>query len=150
LVTVGQALHWFDLPAFYKEVKRVAKPNALLAVWGYSLLNISPEINLVISRFYTDIIGPYWDKERKLVDDQYKTILFPFKEINTPEFEFSFQWNLDSFQGYISTWSSVQKYKDRNGVDPVSSLITDLKPLWREREMKVTFPLFLRLGKIHP
>ena len=149
LITVGQALHWFDLPLFYKEVNRVAKPNALLAVWGYSLLTISGEIDPVISHFYTEVIGPYWDKERKLVDDQYQTIPFPFNEIKTPHFEFSFYWTYEHFLGYISTWSSVQKYIKETNINPVSMLDTNLKPFWQDGEKKVTFPLFLRLGKIH-
>ncbi len=149
LVTVGQALHWFDLPAFYKEVKRVSKPDALLAVWGYSLLSISPEIDPIVSHFYTHIIGPYWDRERKLVDDQYQTIPFPFEEIKTPDFEFSFHWTFDHFFGYISTWSSVQKYIREKSENPVDKLRSDLKPFWQNEEEKVTFPLFLRLGRIH-
>lgn len=32
LITVAQALHWFDLPAFYAEAQRVLKPDGLLAV----------------------------------------------------------------------------------------------------------------------
>jgi SAM-dependent methyltransferase len=149
LITVGQALHWFDFPSFYKEVNRVAKPKALLAVWGYSLLSISPEIDPVINHFYTETIGAYWDKERKLIDDQYKTIPFPFEEIKAPDFQFSFHWTLDHFLGYIFTWSSVQKYIRENSKNPVDNLRSDLKPLWQSEEKKVTFPLFLRLGKIH-
>src|ERR1700755_911146 len=100
LITVGQAIHWFYFEKFYGEVKRVGKPDALLAVWGYSLLSINPEIDKIIQHFYTQVIGPYWDKERKLVDEQYKTIPFPFEEIKTPPFEFSFEWSLEYFQGY--------------------------------------------------
>src|SRR5205823_14795537 len=31
LVTVAQAVHWFDLHRFYAEVRRVARPRALIA-----------------------------------------------------------------------------------------------------------------------
>src|SRR4051812_9215876 len=34
LITVGQALHWFNLNEFYTEVKRIGKNNSLLAGWG--------------------------------------------------------------------------------------------------------------------
>ena len=33
LVTVAQALHWFRLPAFFSEVRRVPRPTGVLAVW---------------------------------------------------------------------------------------------------------------------
>jgi len=148
LITVGQALHWFDIPKFYDEVKRVAKPGAMLAIWGYSLLIISPDIDQKINHFYTKIIGPYWDKERKLVDHQYQTIPFPFAEIKSPSFQFSFEWNLEHLYGYISTWSSVQKYLKEHGENPVDKLIDELRPFWRTEKQTVTFPLFLRLGKV--
>jgi ubiquinone/menaquinone biosynthesis C-methylase UbiE len=148
LITVGQALHWFDIPAFFKEVKRVGKPDAMIAVWGYNLLQINPEIDKVVRHFYSQIVGPYWDKERKLIDDQYRSVSFPFTEIKTPSFEFSFRWSKERFLGYISSWSSVQKYLKEKNADPIEILSTDLQSIWRE-EKQVTFPLFLRLGRVH-
>ncbi len=148
LITVAQAIHWFDIPMFYNEVSRVANNDAILAVWGYSLLGISPAIDKLITHFYTEVVGPYWDAERKLIDEQYKTIPFPFKEIQTPEFKFSFEWTLEEFEGYISTWSSVQKYIKANQHKPVENFIKEIKPLWKEERQTVNFPLFLRLGRV--
>ena len=65
LIAVAQALHWFDLDAFYMEAKRVLKPDGILAVWCYGLLEIGPEIDAIINRFYREIVGPYWPPERK-------------------------------------------------------------------------------------
>ncbi|MBK5272239.1 MAG: class I SAM-dependent methyltransferase, partial [Bacteroidia bacterium] len=64
LITVSQALHWFLFDKFYKEVKRVAKPGAWIAVWTYTLPTISLEIDTVIIDFYKNTLGSYWDKER--------------------------------------------------------------------------------------
>jgi ubiquinone/menaquinone biosynthesis C-methylase UbiE len=58
LVTVAQALHWFDLDAFYIEAKRVLKPRGALAAWCYNLLEIAPEIDAIVNRFYHEIVGP--------------------------------------------------------------------------------------------
>ncbi|MEJ0029918.1 MAG: hypothetical protein WDO15_05920 [Bacteroidota bacterium] len=99
---------------FFNEARRVLKPGGVIAIWGYSLLSIDKEIDPIVNHFYTETIGPYWDKERKLVDEQYKTIEFPFRKIEVPDFEFSFEWTADEFIGYISTWSSVQKYIKQN------------------------------------
>jgi SAM-dependent methyltransferase len=148
LVTVGQALHWFDIPAFCNEARRVSKPGGVIAVWGYSLLTVDKGIDLFINNFYTSVIGPYWDKERKLVDDRYRTIDFPFTRIDVPQFEFSFNWTLEELRGYISTWSGVQKYIKQNQVDPVESLVAELRPLWGSESKKVSFPLFVRMGKV--
>jgi SAM-dependent methyltransferase len=147
LVTVGQALHWFDRPAFFNEARRVLKPGGVIATWGYSLLSINKEIDHTINHFYTRIIGPYWDKERKLIDEQYKTVEFPFQKIDVPEFEFSFEWNVDELIGYISTWSSVQKYIEQNNSDPLQLIATDIRKLWGVEKRRVSFPLFVLMGR---
>jgi len=149
LVCIAQAIHWFDREKFYAEVKRVAKPETVIAVWGYGLLSINSEIDMLIKDFYKNVIGPYWDEERKLIDEEYKTISFPFSEIKTPEFAFSFQWTIAELQGYLNTWSSVQKYIImENQSNPVGKLIDKIRPLWTLEKMEVKFPLFLRLGKV--
>jgi ubiquinone/menaquinone biosynthesis C-methylase UbiE len=148
LVTVGQAIHWFNIPKFIAEVRRVTKPGGVVAVWGYSLLSIDTGIDLLISNFYTSVIGPYWDKERKLVDDRYRTIEFPFKRIDVPSFEFSFDWTLEELRGYLNTWSSVQKYIKQNQSNPVDKVISQIRPLWNDERKKVSFPLFVRMGKV--
>ncbi len=148
LITVAQAIHWFDRSRFYKEVDRVATKEAVLAVWGYALLSIAPDIDKVVQHFYTKVVGPYWDAERRLIDERYATIAFPFEEIATPAFQFSFDWTLDEFQGYISTWSAVQKFIKANQVNPVDEFIRQIRPLWKEEKQTINFPLFLRLGEV--
>lgn len=148
LITVGQALHWFRLSAFFEEATRVAKPGALVAVWGYSLLSIDPTIDKEIRQFYTEVIGPYWDAERKHVDEHYRNIAFPFEEVAPPSLSFSFQWTLEQTAGYLTTWSAVQKYIAQQGVNPVGELIEKIRPAWGEGARTVSFPLFLRAGHV--
>ncbi|WP_315821838.1 class I SAM-dependent methyltransferase [Paraflavitalea speifideaquila] len=82
LITVAQAYHWFDFTAFRQEVKRVAKPGALLAIWGYGLIQTGDAVlQTIIHDFYRLKTGPYWDAERKYVDDQYTTVPFPYAEL---------------------------------------------------------------------
>jgi ubiquinone/menaquinone biosynthesis C-methylase UbiE len=147
LVTVAQAIHWFDRVPFYKEVARVAKRGAPLAVWGYGLMRVNPEIDSLLKHFYTQTVGPYWDPERKLVDDHYQTLDFPFEEIKAPDFHFSMEWSLAEFQGYVTTWSSVQKFMKDRKFNPVEELIVKIRPLWGN-QCRVTFPLFLRFGRV--
>ncbi len=146
LICVAQAIHWFDREKFYNEVKRVARPNALLAIWGYGLLSIDFEIDKHIKDFYVNIVGPYWDKERRLIDEQYQTITFPFQEIKTPPFEFSFQWTLPELQGYLTTWSAVQKFIKANNFNPVDGLIEKIRSQWSSETKQIRFPLFTRIG----
>jgi SAM-dependent methyltransferase len=148
LITIAQAAHWLNLELFYQEVKRVIKPNGTLAIWGYGLVNINSSIDEHIHHFYKQVIGSYWDSERKLIDDHYRTLLFPFEEIQSPDFQFSFDWTIDELYGYLTTWSSVQKFIRANNHNPVEDLVQMLRPLWISGKMKITFPLFLRLGKV--
>jgi ubiquinone/menaquinone biosynthesis C-methylase UbiE len=148
LVTVSQALHWFATDDFYEEVKRVAKPSSVFAAWSYSLLYISPEIDKLVRSFYTSVIGPYWDKERKYVDDEYKTIPFPFPEVTAPKFNMEYHWTIEELEGYINTWSAVQKFISANNHNPVPEVVNQVKPHWKNERMKISFPLHIRMGTI--
>ena len=148
LITVAQAIHWFDFDQFYAEVKRTAKPKAIIAVIGYGR-EISEEIDKVIRDFYSNTIGPYWDKERKYIDENYTTIPFPFTEIKTPQFVNILPWSLEHLIGYINTWSAVKHFIKEKGYNPVDILKTQIEPFWENASiMQVKFPLLLRVGRI--
>ncbi len=147
LITVAQAIHWFDFEKFYGEIKRTAKPNATLVVMGYGKIEVSPEIDTIISDFYKNTIGNYWDKERKYIDELYKTIPFPFEEIETPSFSISYNWSLDHFMGYLGTWSAVKHYINDTMQNPLDVIENQLEDLWeRDVVKKIKFPLLLRIG----
>lgn len=149
LITVGQALHWFNLTEFYKEVKRVGKNNSTLAVWGYALCTVNLNIDKLFLDFYNNIVGPYWDNARKLVENEYADIPFPFETITTPKFYIRVEWTFDQFIGYLSTWSATQKYIQTNQINPVISFSEKLIEHWTPDEKKeVSFPVFLKLGTI--
>lgn len=149
LVTVGQALHWFDFHAFFQEVKRTCKDHAIVAVWGYKLLKVSPEIDPVIYDFYTNITGPYWDEERKHIDEEYQNIPFPFEEIEAPDFTIAVKWHVAELEGYFNTWSSVQKYIRQSGENPVPVLMAKIKPLVHTDDLlAIKFPVFMRVGRV--
>ncbi len=151
LIVVAQALHWFDLEKFYTEVKRVSKSGGVLAAWSYSLLRISPAINELLDVFYTDVVGPFWPPERKLVDDKYQSISFPLQELSAPSFKMKARWDLDHLLGYLKTWSAVQRFKEKHGNDPVEDLAEGLKMEWSNpREKKrIHWPINMRVGRIH-
>jgi SAM-dependent methyltransferase len=146
LVTVAQALHWFDFAKFYSEVKRVLLPDGVIAVWSYGLHNISPDIDSAVKKFYSQTVGSFWPKERIYVEEEYKTIPFPFTLIPTPTFSMS----LDLL-GYLRTWSSVQRYIDERKENPILLLEEELKPIWGNdtEKKKVSWPLYLKVGKVN-
>ena len=115
LVTVAQALHWFDLPRFYAEVRRVARPDGVIAVWCYQLHTITPEVDAIVEHYYADIVGADWPPERRLVEEGYKTLEFPFVEIAPPTFQMVHSWDMSHVLGYLSSWSATQRYQKRTG-----------------------------------
>lgn len=150
LITVAQAIHWFDFDAFYKEVKRVGKQGSVLAVMGYGLMTIDDATDKVIDYFYKDITNPYWDDERKYIDENYQTIPFPFEEIPSPKPFITAEWNFDQLIGFLNTWSAVQHYIKANNKNPVDLVYGNLKKTWKNDLMKVVrFPVLLRVGKIN-
>lgn len=150
LITVGQALHWFNLREFYNETTRVAKDNAIIAAWGYNLCTIQPAIDAMLNDFYHHIVGPYWDSARRHVEHEYADLAFPFEIIEAPRFAMKTHWNLDQFAGYLSTWSATQQYIKIKQTSPVFELKEKLKSFWHADEKKIiNFPVFLKLGTIH-
>jgi ubiquinone/menaquinone biosynthesis C-methylase UbiE len=147
LVTVTQALHWFELDRFYAEAKRVLTPNGVLAASAYLFAQIEPAIDAVLSRYYHDVVGPFWARERKLVEN-FTEIPFPFHEIDSPKFEMTAQWDLHALVGYLRTWSASQKFLDTTGTDPVEHVIDNLRAAWRDPDQtrKIIWPLVLRIG----
>lgn len=149
LITVAQAVHWFDVDKFNEEVKRVGKPNSIIAMIGYELNNITPEIDAVIRHFYKNIIGEYWDAERNHLENRYQHIAFPFRELETPAIQNIKLWKFEHLLGYLNTWSAVQHYKDKNNANPIDLIHEDLQKAWGSAEVRrVIFPIIFRVGRV--
>lgn len=147
LVTVAQAVHWFNFEKFYAEVQRVLKKDGIIALIGYGLMKSSPEVNEIVLDFYNNVLGAYWDKERKLIDESYTTIPFPFDEIQLQQYSMPYTWNIDQLMGFFSTWSALQHYRRSTGSDPLPLLRRRFKDTGME-EFKIEFPIFARTGRI--
>ncbi len=149
LVVVAQAIHWFDFERFYAEVRRTTAEGAYLFVIGYELLTVSPEIDELILFLYRDILGEFWDPERRYLEESYRTIPFPFEEIEVPVMEIKTSWDKAALIGYLKTWSAVKHYQKKTGVDPLVSINEKLDRLWTEDTAReVVFPVLLRAGKV--
>lgn len=149
LITIATAYHWLNWKAFAKEAKRVAKPNAVVAAWCYyDCITDDENINQLYKKFYS-IVDPYWDKERQYLEAKYQTVEFDFDPLPQKEFETTFQWHKDQFEGYLKTWSSVQNYIKAKDSSPLLLIQNELNEKWKDGETKtVRFPLCMRLGKV--
>lgn len=150
LVSVAQAVHWFDLPAFYAEVRRVLKPGGLLAIWCYQRLRIEPAVDAIVEDFYAGLLGPYWPEERRLVESGYRELDFPFAELPAPPIAMTARWTLDQLLGYFSTWSALQAYQRATGEDPLPALRERLASAWISlaQAKTIKWPLSMRLARL--
>jgi hypothetical protein len=121
----------------------------VVALWGYGRMVLPGEIDVPFQRFYAETVGPYWPPERALIDDAYRSLDFPFTEIEAPAFHIEVAWNLPRLIAYLSTWSAVKRYQNAQGQDPLPALMAELDPLWGDADTAKTlqWPLFLRVGR---
>ncbi len=150
LVLAAQAAHWFDHAAFHAEVRRVAKPGALLALVSYGLLVVAPDIDRLLHGLHNETLGPYWPPERWSVVEGYRDLPFPFPELEAPALEMAVTWSLEHMLGYVGTWSGLGGYRKARGEDPLPAFAEKLAAAWgpAERERRVRWPLSLRLGRV--
>jgi hypothetical protein len=124
-------------------------PRGVLAVWGYGTQYLGDQaIDSVLERFYTQVVGPYWPPERCHVESGYRTLPFPFPELEAPRFAMEEQWGLHQLLDYIRTWSATQRFRETLRRDPVDQLALELLPLWGEPTAvrHIRWPISLRVG----
>lgn len=149
LVTVAQAIHWFDFEKFYAEAKRALKTDGVIAAWGYGINEVEGDsVNQTVQHFYANVVGPYWPPSRKMIEDGYRTIPFPFTEITAPTFRMEAHWTLERLIGYFSTWSATNRCIMATGQNPLGPLSEKLRQVWGNADSRrlVTWPLTLRAG----
>lgn len=151
LITIAQALHWFHLDDFYREVIRVAKKSAVIAAWCYSLGHMDPAIDPIITKLYFDLGDQYWPKERYYIDEGYQTMPFPFKKWPTPEFTIEKLFNFNDFMGYLNTWSAVKEYQKHHHKNPIELYKSDFEKAWGNLETPHTmhWPIHLLIAYVN-
>jgi ubiquinone/menaquinone biosynthesis C-methylase UbiE len=148
LVTVAVAIHWFNFEEFYREVKRVLKLKGILAVWTYNLTRVSPEVDTIVRDYYFSVLKGFWPERIHYLEEEYKTIPFPFNEISPPSFTMKADWTLDQFAGFLNSWSATQRYQEQKGQHPLEGIWDRLLAAWgSEDEIRsVRWPLHFRIG----
>jgi SAM-dependent methyltransferase len=150
LVTVAQAAHWFELDKFYREVRRVARPGAVLALVTYGVQHVEGDADPVLQRFYAETLGPYWPPERRHVEEGYRNLPFPFPPIALPALAMEVAWTAAELVGYVGTWSAVRQAEKALGASPVPAFAEALHAAWGDPQQRrrVTWPLTVRAGRI--
>jgi len=125
--------------------------GAVLAVWNYPRPRFEDaELDRRFFSFYSRVVGPYWPPERRHIESGYRTLPFPFEEIETPEFGLELRWNLDQVVGYVSSWSATARYRQALGTDPVPLLRESIAPAWPgvKTSVPLRMPIGLRVGRL--
>lgn len=151
LTLAAQAAHWFDLPRFYAEVRRVTAPGGKLVLLSYRPTRIDdPDTDPALQTFYSDIVGPYWPPERRHVDEGYTSLDFPFPEEAAPDLVMEVSWPMERLIAYAGTWSAVKEYRAQKGADPLPILQDLLSEVWGDPsvEKRVYWPLAFRIGRV--
>src|SRR5688572_11580489 len=136
LITVAQAVHWFDIPTFYREVERVLKPGGVLAVWAYAVFTSTPEIDRVVDHLYRDVVGPFWPPDRGMIEP-----------VAPPPFAMEKAWTVDDAIGYLGTWSATRGFIEAHGHDPVATVRDELLRVWGDGARTVRWPLYLKVAR---
>jgi len=150
VVTVAQALHWLDHDRFYPEVRRVTATGGLFAAWSYGACHAGDDLEGALREFEDGLLGAYWHPNRHWVDEGYRTIPFPFPEVEMPPFELRMRWSLSQLGGYLGSWSAVANYRRARRVDPVAPFVERIVKLWGSPEdtREIVWPLALRVGRL--
>lgn len=149
-VCVGQALHCFDLDVFWAEIKRILKPNGLFACWGYTGLNVSPEIDSIIKHQVLSVIHPHWPSRNKIIWNQYESVDFPLEMIEVPEFSLKFKWNANRMLDYIRTWSAFRALPEEESKQLIDEIWPEILQIWKDPDLKkdVSIPFFVKAGRL--
>ncbi|HWS73341.1 MAG TPA: class I SAM-dependent methyltransferase [Thermoanaerobaculia bacterium] len=150
LITAGAAAHWFELDGFYREVRRVAKRGAVIALFSYGPRDLADAVGPAVHRFQEEVLDGFWPERIQYVHDRYTTLPLPFDEIAAPSFFMSAEWNLEELLAVLDTWSASQRYFQQWGTRAVDAIAPDLARAWGEPAAKreLRWPLFVRAGRV--
>lgn len=152
LVTVAEAVHWFDLDSFYEQVNRVLrKPGGVIAVWCYGMPKVNSQVDKLLEDFYQKTRA-YRGQEGDLVMGGYESLHFPFDEVmNTGSISMNAtkEITMDGLLGLLLSSSAVNTARSR-GVELVNEHLEHaLRVAWGfpvDQVQTITFPLQLRIG----
>lgn len=150
LITVAQALHWFDVDAFHEEATRVLMPGGVIAEWSYALMTTPdhPAVGDVVNALDAEMQG-WWPPERRHVDNHYAELAFPFTAIDIGAHEMYADWSRDQLLGFLGTWSAITRCRAAGKTDPLIACAAALAAAWPETPtVRIVWPLTIRVGRV--
>ena len=144
LVTVAQAIHWFEHADFWKEVSRVLKPGGVLAFWGYVWPTVDDRIDALLGEFRRTI-AHCWPKRSRYLQECYRDIEAPFGRIESPDFYLEENWTVSDYLAHLASWSGTRYFRDKSGEDPLEAIKKDMECIWGQGRRLVRWALVLKV-----
>jgi hypothetical protein len=152
LITVAQALHWFDYATFWPEARRVAAPGALFAAWGYVWPEVSGEIGAILLEPVRARIASFWAPNNRILWNGFRSedIRFPFARMTPPPFEMTVTWSRDQIIAYAETWSAWRlALEDAPTVKALAAILSDARArIPADALFTVRMPLIMAVGRV--
>jgi SAM-dependent methyltransferase len=150
LAVAAQAAHWFDLDAYWAEVRRVIRPGGAVALIAYLTPRLEGPAGAALAAFYGGLAQDgFWPPERAEVEAGYARLPFPFEAIAAPDFEIRHAYAREELLGYVDTWSAVRALERAGGRDRFDAFAEEIRALWPDGEARVeaAFPVAVRAGR---
>ena len=147
LITVAQALLWFNIPIFFAEAMRVLKPGGILAAWSYEHCSVDVDVDAVFGDIFAEVEA-FWPTERAIVANRYRDIKMPAPTLTVPEFDMTVEWSVEQILGYMRTWSATRRFMQAHATDPISIHEIRLRAAWDDSVRTVRWPLTLKACRV--
>ncbi len=150
LISAAQCAHWFDLPGFYREVRRIAVTDAVVALISYGVMDLEGEVGERFTQFYWSQVHEFWPAQRHHVESGYAEIEFPFTEVTIAPSCIEREWNLQQLLGYVRTWTATRQAQKSGAAKLVTAFEDDMNRLWGDalHSRRVRWPIAVRAGRV--
>ncbi|MEM7677141.1 MAG: response regulator, partial [Myxococcota bacterium] len=155
LVSAAASAHWLNLDVFYREIRRVVRPQGIIALYSYGVSPDDARLATVIRRWVDRVLRPgsAWPQEIEHVLAGYRTLPFPFEEVHVDLPPALSSGTFDNLLNLMRTWSVVITYRKQNDQDPVELIVDELREAWLQiaplddvRQLR--WPVFNRIGRL--
>jgi SAM-dependent methyltransferase len=137
LVTIAQALHWCDVPAFYAEAARLLRPGGAVAVLSYTWPAVCrpggaplPAASAaLLAAAHEPPLGRHWDAGRALVDAGLPGLDPPasrFEACERRRASMTKGTTAGGVGGFVRSWSAYAAWRrsgGEGGPDPAAALV---------------------------
>ncbi|KAL3882225.1 hypothetical protein ACJMK2_028589 [Sinanodonta woodiana] len=138
LVTAGVSMHWFDIPKFLQEAKRVLKAGGVCAVYSYML----PRADIPDVESFYNKLKPFVDPRVQHYWSKYTGVQFPFQVVKRQEYLHTVECSVESCLGLLQSFSAWHSF-NKNNPDATRHLEEKLRKFYYDEKTGETRPMHM-------